>query len=79
MLYGQSGNDDLHGGYGDGKLWGGFGNDDLYGGRDSDVLHGRSGSARFRVSFSSPLLGGYDEPESLSYQISPNSPIVADA
>ncbi|MES0864888.1 hypothetical protein ABLN87_21275, partial [Ruegeria sp. SCPT10] len=34
--------------------------------------------AWFRVSYSSPLLGGYDEPETLSYQIDLNCPIGAD-
>ena len=32
----------------------------------------------FRVSVSSPLLGGYDVPETLSYQIDLNCPIGAD-
>ncbi|WP_224826752.1 autotransporter outer membrane beta-barrel domain-containing protein, partial [Cognatishimia sp. MH4019] len=38
----------------------------------------RRGSYVFRVSVSSPLLGGYDVPETLSYQINLNCPIGAD-
>ena len=33
---------------------------------------------RFRVSFSSPLLGDYDEPEVLTYQIDLSFPVGAD-
>ncbi|WP_371225265.1 hypothetical protein, partial [Roseovarius sp. 2305UL8-3] len=36
------------------------------------------GSYVFRVSVSSPLLGGYDGPETLPYQIALNCPIDAD-
>ncbi len=38
----------------------------------------RQTSAWFRVSFSAPLLGGYEEPETLSYQFDLNCPIGGD-
>ena len=48
VLFGEGGNDELHGGYGNDILFGGDGNDILAGGGGNDILVGGSGSDTFR-------------------------------
>lgn len=42
-LYGQDGNDTMHGGLGNDSLWGGNNDDTLYGGTGSDYINGENG------------------------------------